>query len=61
VKQRELVRELVEEGCYLRRHGKRHDIYMNPKNGRKAPVPRHPEIKESLCELIRRQLGLKGL
>ena len=61
MKRRDLIRELVEEGCYLRRHGKRHDIYINPKNGRKAPVPRHSEIKESLCELIRRQLRLKGL
>ena len=38
---------------------KKHDIYMNPKNRRKAPVPRHSEIKDSLCELIRKQLGLK--
>ncbi len=61
MKRRDLVRELVEQGCYLRRHGKRHDIYINPKNGKKAPIPRHPEIKESLCELIKRQLGLKSL
>ncbi|OIP25965.1 MAG: hypothetical protein CO103_02895 [Chloroflexi bacterium CG_4_9_14_3_um_filter_45_9] len=61
MKRHELIRELVKEGCYLRRHGKKHDIYINPKSGKKAPVPRHSEIKESLCELIRRQLGLKGL
>ena len=59
MKRRNLIRELVDEGCYLKRHGKRHGIYINPKNGRKAPLPRHSEIKESLCELIRRQLGLK--
>jgi mRNA interferase HicA len=56
---RELIRELTRQGCYLERHGKRHDLYGNPQNGRKAPVPRHTEIKDSLCELIRRQLGLK--
>ncbi len=61
MKRRDLIRGLVAEGCYLRRHGKRHDIYINPKNGKKAPVPRHSEIKESLCELIRRQPELKGL
>ncbi|MGA8848473.1 MAG: type II toxin-antitoxin system HicA family toxin [Dehalococcoidia bacterium] len=61
MKRRDLIRELVEEGCYLRRHGRRHDIYINPKNGKKAPIPRHSEIKESLCELIKRQLGLKSL
>ena len=52
------VRELVRAGCHLQRHGKKHDIYRNPRNGKKAPVPRHAEIKESLCELIRKQLGL---
>jgi len=53
---RQLIQELVEHGCYLKRHGKRHDLYANPKNGRSAPVPRHTEIKESLCRLIKRQL-----
>lgn len=57
MKRRELIRELVKSGCYLRRHGARHDI--NPKNGKKAPIPRHNEIKDSLAELIRKQLGLK--
>jgi hypothetical protein len=58
VKRREFLRELVAAGCYLKRHGKRHDLYVNPKNGRKAPVPRHKELKDSLCRLIRAQLGL---
>jgi len=59
VKRRAFIRELAEAGCYLKRHGKKHDIYVNPKTGQKAPVPRHSEIKDSLCELIRNQLGLK--
>lgn len=42
----------------MKRHGKKHDIYANTRNGKKAPVPRHAEIKESLCELIRKQLGI---
>ncbi|MBC8462265.1 MAG: type II toxin-antitoxin system HicA family toxin [Deltaproteobacteria bacterium] len=54
----ELIRELVRGGCFLYRHGAKHDIYMNPRRGRKAPVPRHKEIKNTLCDLIRRQLGL---
>jgi hypothetical protein len=40
------------------RNGKRHDIYANPVTGRKAPVPRHPEIKGSLARLIEKQLGV---
>ncbi len=59
MKRKEFIKELVEAGCYLKRHGSKHDIYVNPKNGRKAPVPRHGEIKNTLCELIRKQLGLK--
>ncbi|MEK7806565.1 MAG: type II toxin-antitoxin system HicA family toxin [Chloroflexota bacterium] len=59
MRRRHFIRELVDAGCYLRRHGSKHDLYTNPKNGKGAPVPRHSEIKDSLCGLIRRQLGLK--
>lgn len=52
MKRRDLIRELVGAGCFLRRHGSNHDIYSNPANGRKAPVPRHADIKDSLCRLI---------
>jgi hypothetical protein len=58
VKRRAFLKELRETGCILHRHGSRHDLYLNPSNGRKAPVPRHSEIKDSLCRLIRRQLGV---
>ena len=58
MKRRELVKGLVEAGCYLSRRGGKHDIYVNPKNGRKVPILRHAEIRESLRELIRKQLGL---
>ena len=54
-----VIRILIDQGCYLYRHGSRHDIYANPRNGRKAPVPRHNEIKNSLVQLIQKQLGLE--
>lgn len=56
MKRKKFIRELVRAGCYLDRHGKRHDIYINPRNGRKAPIPRHTEIKDTLCKIIRKQL-----
>ncbi len=59
MKRDEFIRKLVNEGCYLKRHGKKHDIYANHKNGMKAPIPRHREIKKTLYELIRKQLGIK--
>ncbi|HUT86761.1 MAG TPA: type II toxin-antitoxin system HicA family toxin [Candidatus Heimdallarchaeota archaeon] len=58
MKRGDFIRSLAKRGCYLYRHGKRHDIYANPRTGRKAPVPRHPEIKESLVRLIEHQLGV---
>jgi mRNA interferase HicA len=54
-----LIRELINAGCYLKRHGRKHDIYTNLRNGKQAPIPRHTEIKETLCMLIRKQLGIK--
>lgn len=40
------------------RHGKKHDLYCNQKNGKIAPVPRHVEIKDSLVKLIKKQLAV---
>ena len=58
MKRSALIKELIRNGCYLKRHGSKHDIYANPKNGKHAPVPRHAEIKESLVRLIRKQLAI---
>ncbi|MFC1817254.1 type II toxin-antitoxin system HicA family toxin [Thermodesulfobacteriota bacterium] len=55
---REFIRELIKEGCFLYRHGSKHDLYCNPKTKKKAPIPRHKEIKNSLCALIKNQLDL---
>ncbi|CAN5899391.1 hypothetical protein BH24DEI2_BH24DEI2_01890 [soil metagenome] len=58
MKRRDFIRELVNAGCYLQRHGKKHDLYVNPRDGKKSPVPRHTELKETLREVIRKHLGL---
>ena len=58
MKRQALIRELEAAGCVLVRHGRRHDLYRNPANGHQAPVPRHREIADTLCAIIRRQLGL---
>lgn len=58
MKRKEFIRELEKAGCVLHRHGAKHDIYRNSVTGKKASVPRHNEIKESLCRLIRKQLSL---
>jgi len=58
MKRHKFIKELVANGCYLKRHGSRHDLYTNPANGKVSPVPRHPEIKDLTCRLIRQQLGI---
>ena len=59
MKRAEFVRRLVKDGCVLLRAGARHDIYLNPSNGKKQPVPRHTEIDNALAKHIRKQLRLE--
>jgi hypothetical protein len=42
----------------LHRRGGRHDIYINPSNGQKQPIPRHAEIDNALAKHIKKYLGL---
>jgi mRNA interferase HicA len=60
MKRKDLIRHLLDAGCVLYRHGSRHDIYLNPENGKKQPVPRHAEIEEALVRHIKKYLGLAG-
>ena len=50
MKRRELERRLRIAGCYLKREGKSHSLWINPKTGVIEAVPRHNEIKEPLAE-----------
>ena len=43
-------------GCYLKREGASHALWINPKNGVTEAVPRHTEIKEPLARKILRNL-----
>ncbi len=59
MKRKQFVKHLVQEGCFLLRHGSRHDVYKNQANGKKQPVPRHAEIDDQLAKHIRKYLGLE--
>jgi mRNA interferase HicA len=61
MKRGDFVRELAAHGCQLKRNGARHDIWFNPANGKAAPVPRHSEIPNTLCTLIKKQLGISSV
>jgi mRNA interferase HicA len=60
MKRKQFVRQLEKEGCLLLRAGSKHDIFMNPANNKKQPVPRHNEIDDQLAKHIRKYLGLSG-
>ena len=52
MKRNELERRLRMAGCYLKREGSSHSLWINPKNGVVEAVPRHTEIKEPLAKKI---------
>ena len=58
MKRAEFIRRLTVHGCYLLRHGSNHDIFLNPQNGKKQPVPRHSEVDDQLTRHIMKNLGL---
>ena len=57
MKRRDLERKLRFAGCYLKREGGSHSLWINPKNGVVEAVPRHKEIKEPLARKILKNLG----
>ena len=56
MKRRDLERRLRIAGCYLKREGSSHSLWVNPKNGIIEAVPRHQEIKEPLARKILKNL-----
>ena len=49
MKRKELIKKITKTGCVFVRHGGNHDLYKNPKSGKKQPIPRHNEIDEHLA------------
>jgi mRNA interferase HicA len=56
MKRRDLERRLRMAGCFLKREGRSHSIWINPKSGKTETIPRHTEIKEPLANKILREL-----
>ncbi len=57
MKRADLERKLRIAGCYLKREGKAHSLWINPKTGIIEAVPRHTEIKEPLALKILKNLN----
>ena len=57
MKKTELEKKLRIAGCYLKREGASHSLWINPKTGVLEAVPRHKEIKEPLAKKILKSLN----
>ena len=53
----DLERKLRIAGCYLKRQGGSHSLWINPKTGVIEAIPRHKEIKEPLAKKILKALN----
>lgn len=56
MKRIDLERKLRMAGCYLKREGSSHSLWINPKYGTIEAVPRHSEIKEPTAKKILKNL-----
>ena len=54
----EFLRHLRSCGCFLKREGGNHTIYVNSQNGEWQSVPRHREIDNQLVRRICRKLEI---
>ena len=61
MKASELTRMAKKHGCYIKRHGSEHDIWINPKTGITARITRHQskEVATGTAQNIMKDLGLK--
>jgi predicted RNA binding protein YcfA (HicA-like mRNA interferase family) len=59
MKRKDLEKRLRIAGCYLKREGGSHSLWINPKNGVIEAVPRHTEIKEPLANKILKNLNVQ--
>ena len=60
MKRHALLRHLRKEGCFLKREGSSHSLWVNPRTGHIEAIPRHAEIVDRLAEKICRALSISG-
>ena len=56
MKRRKFEKHLKEQGCILHHHGGNHDVWLNPRNQKRAPVKRHSELNPTYVKLVCKQL-----
>jgi hypothetical protein len=58
MKRSSLLKHLRKHGCYLKREGREHSLWSNPKTGVVEAVPRHTEVANLLAKKICRKLSI---
>ena len=59
MKRKLLIKEILKRGAIFVRHGRKHDIYENPKTGTIEQIPRHSDIEENLARNIIRHFSVQ--
>ena len=58
MKRNALLKHLRRHGCFLKREGSAHTLWVNPQTGRIEAIPRHTEIPNLLVKKICRTLSI---
>jgi predicted RNA binding protein YcfA (HicA-like mRNA interferase family) len=58
MKREDLLRHLRVNGCYLKREGGSHSLWVNSTTGAIQAVPRHNEIADMLAKSNCKRLGI---
>lgn len=58
MKRGQLIKHIEKHGCILHHEGARHTMYFNPANGQQSVVGRHGELKNLMCQIVCKQLGI---
>jgi mRNA interferase HicA len=61
MKRNKLVKYLKQNQCVMVREGRNHSLFKNSGNGKISTVPRHRDIKESLCRKICKDLDIPDI
>jgi hypothetical protein len=57
MKREKLLEKINGTGAIFIRHGKKHDIYENPRTHEFTSIPRHPDINEYTAKGIIKNLS----
>jgi predicted RNA binding protein YcfA (HicA-like mRNA interferase family) len=56
LKRNDFIKILKDRGVVFHNHGAKHDIFIYQNSGKKIPIPRHGEIKNTTVTKILREV-----